>query len=58
MCSLFGFSLVGSTGYAQSGTKACRLTLVDEDTAITECISEGVMCSSVIACFKIFNPEQ
>ena len=56
--SLFSLSLVGTTSYAQSGTKACRLTIVSEDKAITECISEGVMCSSVTACFRIFNPEQ
>jgi hypothetical protein len=44
---------------AQSeATKACRLTVVSEEQAVIECISQGAMCSSVLACFRVFEPIQ
>lgn len=59
MLILFSLNLFQPKALAQSeATKACRLTVVSEDQAIIECISQGAMCSSVLACFRVFEPIQ
>ncbi|MDG1278413.1 MAG: hypothetical protein P8O16_14110 [Algoriphagus sp.] len=47
----------GSNSYADEWqTKACRLTVVDEDNATMECVSMGTVCSTIFDCFGIFKP--
>lgn len=50
---LFQASLSAQT----ANTKACRLTVISDDEAKMECVSEGTMCSNVTACFRVFLPK-
>jgi hypothetical protein len=56
LVALFSISYVPQSTADAWATKACRLTVVSETEAITECISQGTVCASVWNCFGIFNP--
>lgn len=38
--------------------KACRLTVTDSSTAVTQCIGLGMVCNTITDCFEIFKPVQ
>ena len=57
LAALFSVSYVPQSSADAWPTKACRLTVISDEEAITECISQGIVCAAVWDCFSIFNPR-